>query len=306
MNPLLCLVLLSLSTFSCFGVRAKRAVTLSPKLQRQKQNDLNQSLIKASKKGKTETIERLLLNGASGAAQDGQGSALHWAALRGHTDAVRALLDHGTSANIFGKGGTTPLAWMVDNTDKKFRPSHTAIAALLIRNGSVINGLFDHQSNVKQIVDRFPSIICEKLAQLAVAEKTDELKKILPTLPRYIVNKQDGVGMTALHWAATYGQEASMRMLLSHDAIDSLVDNKKKTAWDILRENNKHDIISNISEPYIFWALSNPQLVESLDQTRIEHKVEALPPEIVLMIMGYIFPHKKLYSNHDKPLQASA
>jgi cytochrome c len=65
----------------------------------------------AAKAGDVARIEQLLQEGADVNASDALGTALHWATLRAHTDAVRLLLERGADPNAESSVGSvgTPL-----------------------------------------------------------------------------------------------------------------------------------------------------------------------------------------------------
>jgi cytochrome c len=85
----------------------------------------------AAKVGDVARLEQLLQEGADVDAPDAMGTALHWATLRAHTDAVRLLLDEGANPNGASSVGSmgTPLHWAA-------LKGHVEIVGLLLERGA--------------------------------------------------------------------------------------------------------------------------------------------------------------------------
>ena len=68
-----------------------------------------QEILEASKRGDTGEVERLIREGEDVNKKDEHGgeSPIHWAAVRGHTDTVKLLLDRGADPYITNKKGKT-------------------------------------------------------------------------------------------------------------------------------------------------------------------------------------------------------
>lgn len=91
------------------------------------------TLLQAAERGQTETIRRLIENGADVNAADEDGwSPLIFAARWGHTDTTRLLIEHGADVNAADEDGWTPLMFAAQE-------DHTHIARLLIEHGADIN-----------------------------------------------------------------------------------------------------------------------------------------------------------------------
>lgn len=91
------------------------------------------ALMVASEAGRTDTVRRLLAEGADVNAQETSGATpLMVAALCGHTDVVRLLLEHGADVNVEDPDGVTALMMLAQQ-------GHTEIVELLLEAKADVN-----------------------------------------------------------------------------------------------------------------------------------------------------------------------
>ena len=69
-------------------------------------------------------------------------SCLTWAAGRGHTDIVHALLSHGAKVNTSDKYGTTPLIWASRKGHQDIVRKLLEVGASVDNAGMVCNSMF--------------------------------------------------------------------------------------------------------------------------------------------------------------------
>ena len=92
----------------------------------------NGSIQSAANGGDTEAVKDFLEGGIDVNANSKLGSALHRAALRGHSDIVKLLTNKGAKINLKSESGDTALHYAV-------RKNHINIVEILLKNGADIN-----------------------------------------------------------------------------------------------------------------------------------------------------------------------
>lgn len=149
-------------------------------------------------------------------AKDNNGAtALHKAVLKGNVTVIRYIIELGRAAmNLKTKdeaGGNAPM--------------HEAAGA---GQTEVVQLLLAHKAdpNIKNYQGKTPLM-------RAIAKNRDATAKVL--IESCDVNVADGTGRTALHWAAFYGHEAIVRMLVAKPASMHLRDKAGVTALDIAK-----------------------------------------------------------------------
>ncbi|KAH8151970.1 uncharacterized protein LAJ45_03963 [Morchella importuna] len=179
-----------------------------------------------------ETIEFVLAQGPKLVLLR-HGLALHWAASKGHTSLVKALLNSGAS---------------VSDRDMKYSTTalHQACAGPPHANDKVINYLLDHgadmaavDNNGRPVLDwavkkgnnTATELLIKRSVDINRHNKTNGATALHTastlhdgTIVKMLlengadVNSKDYCGMTALHVAASRGHEAAVRLLLENGA----------------------------------------------------------------------------------------
>ena len=97
-------------------------------------------LHRPAESGNAAVLETMLACGFDTEAKDKDNvTPLHRAAMGGHVDAVRVLLNHGADVNALdGMFSATPLVWAVEgrSTARHRGADHVGVARLLIAGGS--------------------------------------------------------------------------------------------------------------------------------------------------------------------------
>ena len=100
-------------------------------------------LHRPAESGKAAVLETMLACGFDPDAKDKDSvTPLHRAAMGGHVDSVRVLLEPGADVNALdGMFSAPPLVWAVEGRSSKQRPGtdHVGVARLLIAAGSPLD-----------------------------------------------------------------------------------------------------------------------------------------------------------------------
>lgn len=157
---------------------------------------------------------------------DGQGrTAFHYAAMFGFVDVLRVLIHHGAEKEFRASDGLTALQLAIIQRQK-------AAANVLLGMGAK----FVYQS--KRLG------LCTVLhASSGSNPERSILRDLLETHPQLrnpvVINCQDRIGYTALHWAAHYGDLDAVEALLDNEADRNIRDTSRgpypgKTPRDII------------------------------------------------------------------------
>lgn len=165
---------------------------------------------------------------------------LHLAARYGHKDAARVLLEKGADANARDRFSHTPLHAAATSGRGELVP-------LLVSHGADLDATDLHgrtplfiaaTQKSEEIIDRIPGFLalterCQEIVDLLIAEGAkrdifvasslgwiDEVSKLLMTDPQLATARAPD-GQTALHWAAKYGRDEVVELLLSRGASAS-------------------------------------------------------------------------------------
>ncbi|MCF7944961.1 MAG: ankyrin repeat domain-containing protein [Spirochaetia bacterium] len=188
------------------------------------------TLFEAVDQGKLDIIkERILMDGVDIQSQDEQGrTPLHRAALKGSFEMVYLLIKYGADPNVRDKAGNLPIHLTI--------PGDFSLAYELTDRGKLIYAA-DPQGNIP--------------LEEAFAAGPDALHKLLQD--RY-VNIRDEEGNTPLHYAAEYGDTASIRQLIKDTANVNLRNYQDELPLDIAftyRESRNHvDAVELLIDAY--------------------------------------------------------
>lgn len=189
------------------------------------QINVNGQYVLAAKAGRIERVVALLQEGAKVNSRDRNGdSPLNMAASKGDLALVEVLLAANADVNLANLAGVTPLMGAAFS-------GHAEMVRKLIAAGGQI-GPFDR-------VRKNASIYA------AASGCGDCLLALIQA--GTAVNAALDNELTLLMWAAAYGHEAAVRLLLAQGADPRLKDRRGKTAADMAREGN-HPTVASLLE----------------------------------------------------------
>lgn len=232
------------------------------------QNALNEALLNAVKSGDLETVNATLASGAACDFKDESGkTALHWAAHTGPLEIMMAIwnkLPEETAFKSKDNYGGTPLLEAAGNGQREIV---LAILDKLLKKEDYTSSImfmaaYNGHLNVMQAIwDKIPQDSAYNLAHkgnfpLHVAAFNGHahvMQAILDKLSAEGCNLQNEGGNTALHAAAVNGYVKVARELLSREAIDVNIRNKKdETALYVAafhyRSNDKTGVVNALLE----------------------------------------------------------
>jgi ankyrin repeat protein len=180
------------------------------------QININGQFVMAARAGQVQRVTELLADGAKVNSRDRNGdSPLNMAAAKGNAELVDVLLQAGADVNLANLAGVTPLMGASFN-------GKAEIVRKLLAAGAKIEPL-----------DRVKKNAATYAAGSGCAECLAELLRAGTPVNGRLENE-----LTLLMWAAAYGHEASVNLLLAQGAERGLKDNRGKTAADMAREGN--------------------------------------------------------------------
>ena len=144
-------------------------------------------------------------------------SALHSAAMNGHFEIVKLLIEAGASVNIQTNGGWTPLCGAAEN-------GHFKVVQFLLQAGADVNMKDNHGATAVHYA-------------ASNGDHLDIVKLLLQEESINNVNVQDNNGKTELHWAAEKGHLELVHLLLAM-GIDA--DIKDNAGWIALHYARKY------------------------------------------------------------------
>lgn len=197
-----------------------------------RQFDWKNSLHIACEKGFTDIVEHLLDNGgvADSRAAASQATSLILGAINGYTQIIRLLLANGAIVNLSNGYGNTAL-------HEACRHGHYEIIKLILEAGAHINQINKKGSSPLHFLcyGEDPEAFPLTLFQLLLSAGADLAIK-------------DGTGLTPLLVACSSGRLDVVKLFIQHGADVSVVDEKKKGAYDIAVFYNKKDVATYFSE----------------------------------------------------------
>ena len=186
---------------------------------------LNKKMIDAAASGDHEGVSKALGEGAEITYRDDNGdTGLHIGAWRGHDNVVKTFLENGIDVNILVEG---------------YNKWTALINAAYYDKISCLKILLDHEAD--------PDIKDEKRGQTALMYAAQENKlEIVSELLSSGANpniKDEKDGQTALMYAAQENNLNIVSELLMKGADDKILNNAKKSALQLAREENRQDVV---------------------------------------------------------------
>jgi len=185
------------------------------------------SLIDAATDGNTDLLLLILKSGGvdlNATDWDG-GTALHCAALQGHSDAVRTLIDFGANVHLMDNGGMTALHCAANY-------GHCDVIEILTDiGGAEINHLdsTDGTSPLMKAVLNWH----DNAVQMLIQKGSD-------------LHARDSEGWTALHIAAMNCNNYAVLALVKAGADKTLLDHAGKTALDWATQKGFSNIVQTL------------------------------------------------------------
>lgn len=189
------------------------------------QVNINGQFVLAARAGRVERVQALLADGAKVNSRDRNGdSPLNMAASKGNAALVDVLMKAGADVNLANLSGVTPLMGAAFSANAE-------IFSKLLAAGAKADPLDRVKKNAATYAAAHGCTAClEQLLRTGTA----------PNAP--LENN-----LTLLMWAAAYGHESTVRLLLAQGADRTLKDNRGKTAADMAREGN-HLLVAKLME----------------------------------------------------------
>lgn len=191
------------------------------------QININGQFVMAARVGQVERVNALLQEGAKVNSRDRNGdSPLNMAAAKGNIALADALMKADADVNLANVAGVTPL-----------------MGAAFSANAEILQKLLAKGAKTEP-VDR----VKKNAATYAAGSGCSDC---LLALIRHGTNVNAALenNLTLLMWAAAYGGDASVRLLLAEGADRSLKDGRGKTALDMAREGNHAGVVSLLQKP---------------------------------------------------------
>jgi ankyrin repeat protein len=162
----------------------------------------------AATRGHEALVWLLVEKGAVVNATDGDGgTALHWAATRGHEAVVRLLVGEGAPVDARDWDGGTTLHWAAIGGD-------VVVVRLLVEEGAPVDATDGRgRTPLHEAAARGDEAVVRLLVEEGAA-----------------VDATDGRGRAALHWAAIRGHEVVVRLLVEKGAVVDVTDGRGLTA----------------------------------------------------------------------------
>jgi uncharacterized protein len=190
------------------------------------QININGEFVMAARAGKVERAVALLEQGAMVNSRDRNGdSPLNMAATKGNLAMVNVLLNARADVNLGNLSGVTPL-----------------MGAAFSGNVEIVRKLLAAGAKIEPL-DRVKKNAATYAAGNGCSGCLLELIRAGTAVNAALEND-----LTLLMWAAAYGHESSVRLLLTEGADRDLKDRRGKTAADMAREGNHQNVISLLEQ----------------------------------------------------------
>ncbi len=141
---------------------------------------------------------------------------LHWAALRGQTEAARLLIAKGADVTAVNDDGETPL-------DVARRAK---------------------RSEVEQLLAEASSTPKSRFFQAVREGDVDGVSQLLDRDPKLVKERDTAFGATALHWAALRGHAEVVKLLLERGADPAARNKAGETARDVAVRAKRDDVVA--------------------------------------------------------------
>ena len=189
--------------------------------------NINGQLVIAARASNVDRVAKLLAEGASVNSRDRNGdSPLNTAASKGDVALVDVLLRANADANLANLSGVTPL-----------------MGATFSANVAIVRKLLAAKALIEPL-DR----VKKNAATYAAANGCTEcLTEMLRAGTQVSVSLEND--LTLLMWAAAYGHQDSVRMLLSAGADRSMKDKRGKTASEMAAEGGHTSVLAIFANP---------------------------------------------------------
>jgi uncharacterized protein len=191
------------------------------------QININGQFVLAAKTGQTQRVIALLEEGAKVNSRDRNGdSPLNMAAAKGNVALANVLLKANADVNLANVAGVTPL-----------------MGAAFSGNVEILRKLLAAGAKIEP-VDRVKKNAATYAAGSGCSDCLVELMKAGTQINARLDND-----LTLLMWAAAYGHEATVRLLLAEGADRTLKDARGKTAYDMANEGNHLNVAKLLAQP---------------------------------------------------------
>jgi uncharacterized protein len=191
------------------------------------QININGQFVMAGRTGQIERVKALLADGAKVDSRDRNGdSPLNMAASKGNAALADTLITAGADVNLANLAGVTPL-----------------MGAAFSGNAELVRKLLAAGAKLEP-VDRVKKNAATYAAGNGCTECLIELLRVGTQVNAPLEND-----LTLLMWAAAYGGESSVRLLLARGADRNLKDRRGKTATDMALEGNHLGVVGLLKQP---------------------------------------------------------
>lgn len=219
------------------------------------------SLQEAAAEGDVETVKSMIAQGVDvDSREDGfRKTALHRAAMSGHKDIAKLLIDAGARLDA-KSGGSTPLHYAVEY-------GHEDVVRLLLDHGADVSvkdkwgqGRTPLMKAIRSKDKEIVELLQAKVAETSIhgAASLGVLAKVKAFLESGVdVNAKDNQGMTPLHLAAQGGHKEVMELLISKGADVNAKNSEGKTPEDIAAERQMRLLIAvvMVSVPFVIGSI---------------------------------------------------